>query len=271
MKKILTMLALLISLQGCAPVYTYNFTSATAFTPKKNELVFIAPNTSGVIATQTKPFVEDLLTQNNLKITNNIKKAKYVAVYGIGAKSWQTQRTVPVWGKTGINSINTTTYGNSNTNLYGNFNSYTNYGYRNSNTYGNFSGNANTSSYSNSHTTVNYDYGITGYHNVIDNHFLRMFSISLLEIKNKSVVYEASVTTDNICDETEFMEYVKYIYMQNPQMDNIRTSYNCFPNEGLVCERQPYYDSPNNSGENKAIMGALFGGLAGLAAASNNY
>lgn len=74
--------------------------------------------------------------------------------YSIADESYVETVPVPIWGKTGISSINTTS--NTRSSAYGSAYSYG--GYTSGSAYGN--------STTNTQTNVNYNYGITGFHNV---------------------------------------------------------------------------------------------------------
>jgi hypothetical protein len=95
--------------------------------------------------------------------------------YGISTPQKNTYNQ-PIWGKTGISSINTTSLG-----------SYSGYG--SATTYGNMTtGNIYGTSMTSSHSTVNYDYGITGYVPVEYTTYVRMLSLEA-ETKNKTPLW----------------------------------------------------------------------------------
>ena len=221
MKKYMFLLSLLLA--SCSSSPQYIFKSQIAFTPQNKNLVYVNGVSRDVLTTKLKPVIEGYLQQNHLQITNNLKKAKYVANYGVTSESYQTTTAVPIFGKTGINSINTSSNG------YINGNSFGTYGY------GMYDGSYNANYFGNTQTTVNYDYGVTGYSQVVENHFMRIFALILKDVKTDSVVYEASIVGNEFSEESEFFDYVKLIFLQNPVMMDALVSYDCYTEQNSVC------------------------------------
>ena len=116
----------------------------------------------------SKPEIADICILMNYEITN---------------QSYSETVAIPVFGKTGINSITTNSQSTGTSNAYVNANTST-YGNSSSGTaYGNASGSSNTTST----TNINYSYGIAGYNNV-QRHvedYLRV--INLYAYENKDV------------------------------------------------------------------------------------
>ncbi len=179
------------------------------------------------------------MTEATEKIANNkLKKVDYVATIDIQKDHWQTQKTVPIWGKTGISSINTTTTGNSRTNLYGSHNSTTSYNPYGFNTYGTFDAYANTNSYSNSTTNINYDYGITGYQNVIVDNYMSCVNTSIrklslknnIKFENLPVIHESSLCIKDMASDDDLILYAQDVYNKNILLTDNTARYKCTTN-----------------------------------------
>lgn len=189
---------------SCAPVPQYYVRNSVAETPESGKTFLVeAPNPT-VYSTMMLSYMKDYLKDRGYKIVDNKKNARYGLAFGVEAQDWQTQKTVPVWGRTGINSINTNSYGMANTNMYGTASMYGNTAVLNANSYTNYSG------YSN--TTVNYDYGVTGFQNVIVNNHIKRFQLIVFDFKKKNVIVQSTITTTDYVDNDTFLSYVKNIY-----------------------------------------------------------
>lgn len=222
MKKCIIVFCLFIV--SCTSTPEYVFKTQIAFKPQNNTLVYINGASKDVLTTKLKPIVEEYLVQNHLKVTDNLKKAKYVANYGVISEAYQTTTAVPVFGKTGINSINTYSNGFLNGNSFGTYG------------YGMYDGSYTANYFGNTQTTVNYDYGVTGYSQVIENHFMRIFALILKDVKTDSVVYEASIIGNTFSEDNEFLNYIKQIYLQNPIMMDALIQYDCYTEQSAVCQ-----------------------------------
>ena len=204
MKKNICYLFLFSCLCSCAPAPQYNVKNSVAEIPEVGKSFWITSPHQTVASTKMISYFKDYLKNNGYKVVDNRKNVRYGLALGVEAQSWQTQRTVPVFGKTGINSINTHSYGMANTNLYGMANRYGNATAYNANAFTNYSGN--------SYTTVNYDYGITGYQNVTDTHHKKWFQIVIIDFKTENVIVESTITTPEYVDDEAFVSYVQQIY-----------------------------------------------------------
>lgn len=197
MKKLVVCLFLILA--SCATP-THYLTIDSLLTNPKGSTINIDSPYQTVAITQLKSFFENILRQNGFKVVKSASQAQYSFILGIEKQSWQSARTVPVWGPTGISSINTNTTGFLSGNSFGNY--YT----------GNYMGN--------STSTVNYNYGITGYHNVIDNHFLISFLALIRDNKSKNAVYETSFQSYIPVDDTVFAKFVMHVYSMYPLLYN---------------------------------------------------
>ena len=218
-------LFLCLCLSSCAPVPQYYVKNSVAEMPETGKSFWITSPHQTVSSTKMTSYIKDYLKNNGYKVVDNRKNARYGLALGVESQSWQTQRTVPVWGKTGINSINTNSYGTANTNLYGTANRYGNTTAYNANALTNYSGN--------SYTTVDYDYGVTGYQNVIDNHHKKWFQIVVMDYKTNNVIVESTITTPDYIDDDSFILYVQQIYNNTSIFTPIDEELYC---EAGVCE-----------------------------------
>lgn len=104
-------------------------------------------------------------------------KPDFLGVYRYRVNTYGGYNNVPVWGQTGIRSVNTNTYGNISRGI--NYGSYDYTGY--------------------STSAVNYDYGITGYQTVPYISYNTSLELLVFEYrKNKeSVIYQADMFIDD--------------------------------------------------------------------------
>lgn len=214
MQKNIYIIFCLILLSSCAinNQYTFQQTSILQL-PKKKPSICIKFEGNTIATTQTVSFLQKYLDYNGFEVVD-APICEYTASFMYDTKVWQTQKTVPIFGQTGISSIQTNTFGNlngfSNTSYYGN-NAYTNL-------YGNYS--------QNSYSTVNYNYGITGYQNVIDTQSLQLFTLAINDKKNLTVV-ETKILVNAMYDNNLFANNVMNILLQNYQINNYNKEYNC--------------------------------------------
>ena len=217
MKKYIMTICLLVS--ACASPQ-YNFRSSAAISEGKNQTIKVVSPDKTVASTKLKTFFENKLKENGFKVVSSEKKSRYGFVYGITSKSWQSMETQAIWGPTAINSINTQTSGY----LYGD--AYTNYNF-----YSPYSASADTdfnASYNGiSNTDINYDYGITGYQNVIVNNFQINFTSLMLDYKTQEVVYEGHLVGTEPVDNDAFADYVMDIYSKQPMFMNNNIVFTC--------------------------------------------
>lgn len=103
------------------------------------------------------------------------KKPDFLGAYRYKVNTYRGYNTVPVWGRTGISSIDTNTYGNISRGI--NYGSYDYAGY--------------------SKSTLNYDYGVTGYQTVPYISYNTSLELLIIEYKNKSVIYQSEIFIDD--------------------------------------------------------------------------
>lgn len=214
MRKFLTAICFFL-LSGCAsPAYHFQATSLI-HEGKGNTVKIVSPDNS-VAMGKLKPFFEDILKNNGFKVVSADKNAKYGFVYGINRRAWQSMKTIPVVEPTGIRSIHTNSYGNVTGNSYGNYSGTSairpGMVYHN----GNYNGTYNASYSGTSDTSVEYNYGVTGYHNAIVNNFLMSFTVLMMDFKTKQLVFESQLVTSEYNDDSDFVEYAKDIYSKYP-------------------------------------------------------
>lgn len=222
MKKILILS--LLMLQGCAPTANFYLNNSIAVEPKKEGFIVFSPDKS-VATTKLIEYFTDYLKNSGYKVVDTPSKAKYGFVFSIKTDTWQSMRSVPVWGKTGISSINTHSFGTANTNLNGHASQYGNTTYIN--------GNA-TSSYSgNTFSTVNYNYGITGYQNIIDNNYLKSFYAILIDNKTQNILGEFKISTGEYINDDDFVNVIQNMYATTPLFISVQKNLYC---EQGICE-----------------------------------
>lgn len=248
MKKIL--LLLLFFLAGCRSNPLYYYSSRNAGEDLSGKKVVVLEPGGSITNTKAANVLNDILKNNGMKsqlMTEAMKKKKqpdYIATADIRKTSWQSFKTVPVWGKTGISSVNTTTRGNLYGNSYGTYDGITNYGYNGASHYGTYNGYSNYNYNGTSNTTVNYDYGVTGYQNVVVNNYLSCFFISIRKYDNKAqysnlkVVHESRICVDDYSNDDEFLAYAKDIYTKNLMFMDSSGVYECTMN-GISGACQP--------------------------------
>lgn len=123
-------------------------------------------------------YLQEVLTLQGSKLTSDKRNADMCILmnYSIADESYTETVPVPIFGTTGISSINTT----SSTSGYAYGSAYSYGGYSSGSVYGN--------STTNTQTKVNYNYGITGYQNV-NRHvtqFVRVVNVYAFDNKNTS-------------------------------------------------------------------------------------
>ena len=214
MKKVYLLSLFLLSACG----NTYNFYMKSLIDSGNNNTICIASLDKKIETTQYKMFFKDWLSLNGFKVVD--KKCKYLFGFGSKLDSFSFNQTVADYGVTGIRSIDT--YTNSNT--YGSINGQSQYwgrGYSTFNGYGSY----NTQSHST--TNINYDYGITGYHQETKTQYFTRFNSFIMDIKSQDVIFSSGVSLDKVQSEDEFIKRVFSIYTQNriQNIDNI--SYFC--------------------------------------------
>lgn len=192
-----------MTLSACAYVPAYTLNTSTTLDGGQGKTVVLKTAAPSVHLSRLKQILEDVLTQNGFKVVDG-SHADYALMYGIEHKAWQSMVTVPVWGKTGINSVRT----RSNGNLYG-----SSYG---SMVQGSYFGNA--------ATDVTYDYGVTGYHNRVVNNYVSAFIMVMQKMKTGDVVYEMILKVpdyENDANLSKFVEDVlgKYPFFMNGSME----------------------------------------------------
>ena len=204
MKRFLLVLSLFLN--GCVASPTYNYKITSLISTGKGKTIKIVPAEKSVLATQMKDFYREKLKAEGFKVVEG--SANYTFTYGTNSQFWQTAQTLPTYGITGINSINT--YGNATT--FGN------------NTFGH------STSY------VNYNYGINGYQNVMVDHYFKSFMAIITDNKTNDVVYENSFVTSEYITDDEFMVYLKFVQNLYPMMYNTNLGFNCYDYSCVVTQ-----------------------------------
>ncbi|MBR1604652.1 MAG: hypothetical protein IJ660_00920 [Alphaproteobacteria bacterium] len=243
MNKKLIITFLFFSLCACQ-IPTYRYTSRNTGATLKDKTVVIFENGGSITNAKLVATLHNILINNGMKSIpmeealdkiskKKVKKYDYIATIDIVKNVYQTSQTIPIYGKTGINSINTTSNGQAYTNISGDYNSNKNYNYGGYTKTGSFNGYANTNYYGNSTTKINYDYGITGYQNRIVNNFLSCVYVSIrkfdytTKFNNLPVVHESRICVDDYSNDDEFISYIQDIYNQNVLSIDTSLDYTC--------------------------------------------
>lgn len=142
----------------------------------------------------------------------------YLGAYRYKVNVYQGYKNVPVWGQTGINSINTDTYGS----IYPGLNR----------------GSYNYTGYSTSR--VNYDYGITGYQTVPYTSYDTSLELFIFEPKSKDLIYRADMYINDAVDLWDMSAYLsqaisKYGLDKERVLMNLDCYYDEY-NDKIVCE-----------------------------------
>lgn len=232
---------------------TYSYTSQNLGDNLSGKKVYIIDAGTSIANSKLEKTLEQILLAANTKpqLMSSVLQQKriaqpdYVAIGSIKRASFQQNRSVPVWGQTGINSIQTTSNTTSTGNLYGNYDVLTQYGYNSSNTSGNLYGNYTSNAATTTNTNVNYNYGITGYRNVVETHYLTCAFIDIkkyspsLTLSQMKPVHESQVCVDDYANDDEFLSHVQAIYSQNPLFIDSKKQYTCdFNGYGSSCRPQ---------------------------------
>lgn len=151
--------------------------------------------------------------------SNTNKKTDYLATIKYSLDAHHGYRNVPIYGRTGINSINTNTYGTYSPGLsYGSIN---------------YSGT--------SHSTVNYDYGITGWQTMPYTSYTTSMIFSIKKYSPKTQI------------ENMPAKYQSSLYIQGPihRFDMLNNLVTATKNFGLQKDREYkmldcYYDEYND-------------------------
>lgn len=155
---------------------------------KKDRIVYVEKNNTSVEDVRMAETVKSVLGANGWKVTDNKSEAKIVADYKTEVTSTLRNESVPVYGRTGVNSINTANYGNS------------------------------------SHSTVNYDYGVTGYENYTVTVNETCFKLVLRKKVSGEPVYNSDFcTSENVNPALlrSYVENVYSIYLENPDVRKV--------------------------------------------------
>ncbi len=195
----------------------YTLSNSVLYTPEKGKSFFVDSSKKSVEGTKLKIYLKDYLKSQGYKIVEDRDKAQYILTFTIDEKAIDKQRTVPVFGKTNVRSIDSSSSGISNTSLYGS-----------SNRYGSTTslyGNSNTSYLQNTHQTVNYEYGVTGYKTVIDHYNIKHFDIDILDNKTQDVISSSNFATSQIMDYDLFISYIQSVYNNLSMFTPLETYY----------------------------------------------
>jgi len=194
-----------IFLAGCGSTYDFNMKSI--INNGNNKTICITSLDKKVETLQYKAFFTDWLAANGFKVVDN-KKCNFLFGFGSKLDSFSFNQTVADYGVTGIKSVDTYTNSNTIGSLSGQ-SQYWGNGYSTFDALGNY----NTKSYS--HSNVNYNYGITGYHQETVNRYYTEFRCFIMDIKGENVIFSSGVTLNKIQPEEEFIKRVFSIYGQN--------------------------------------------------------
>lgn len=213
----------------------YYYVSQNAGGDLSGKNVMVLELGGSITNTKTANTLNNILNFNGMKsqlmsdVIKSKKRPEYVASARMKKTSWQTLKSVPVWGKTGINSINTNSYGGFNGSSTYRGGGYTTYD-------GSYTGTTNT--------TVNYDYGVTGYQNVVVNNYISCFFLDIRELdpslkfEQLKVVHDSRICADNYVKDSELLDYVTEIYSKYPMFVNSSMRFHCKKNgDAAYCER----------------------------------
>lgn len=164
-------------------------------------------------------------TEYGLKlIKNKNKKTDYVAIAQYNIIPHYGYRNIPMYGKTGISSINTNTYGTLSRGL--NYGSYDYSGY--------------------STSTVNYDYGITGWQTIPYVEYETIFTYSikkyttLKKMEKESPLYTASLSINDRIHKWDMYLYLSTAIRQyGIEKDRVLQTLDCYYSEykdKITCE-----------------------------------
>ncbi len=220
MKKLVFLLCAFLC--GCVSEPLYGFKSISVIEGGNKEKIFVASPQKTAVATQIKYFFEKQLKNNGFQIVQPGQKARYGLTFGFDSKQWQSMRTVPIFGETSVRSVNTDSYGN----LNGTYNYM-----------GNGFGMYHANYLGGSNSTVDYNYGLKGYQNVIDNHFQIDFTVMMMDFETRQIVYESHLIGLEPINNENFAEYVRDVYSKYPMFVNQQMELNCYKNGVTgVCE-----------------------------------
>lgn len=191
----LLMLFVVMGLSACNtnPKLFMNISNNIDQLPKKDRVVYLEKNKATVDDVRMGDVVKSVLKDNGWKIVDTKSAAEVVATYKVEISHSQRNESRPVYGRSGINSINTYNYG----------------------------------AYSNSN--VDYDYGVTGYQNYTYDVYRTCFKLSLSKLDKKTQqsdepIYNSELCTDGNIEGSLMRGYVESIYsgyLENPDSKNV--------------------------------------------------
>lgn len=234
MKIFFTFLLLLVG--GCVHVPQYVLKTNTLIDGGSGKSINIVTPDTGVDATKLRMFWEQRLKESGFKIVSPNKKSDYSMAFGINRSSWQSMKTVPIMGKTGIRSINTNSFGNITGSSSGLYNGTTNYGYGYARHQGQYNGNYNANYWGTSQTTVDYETGVVGYQNVVVDNFFIVFAMSIVDNKMDDVVFETVFSGNTPVSNSLFVQSLENVYSQIPLFVDVGMRIRCIVEKGVsVC------------------------------------
>lgn len=193
---------LLVSLLSACSWYSPNhFYSAESLIVSGNQnTIFLTTPQSNIVLTQIRPFLENYLTFNGFKLTQNKKQAQYIATYTFDTQNWQQQRLVPTYD------------------YYPHF--YHPRYFHRRHFY---------------HDPFYYDYRFRGYQTVIDNLHAKIFKLQISRAKNGETVSDLSFIGTLAEDNTLFAHYLEQALVNYPALQTPRTEFYCSPNQSPYC------------------------------------
>lgn len=230
-------LFLLLLVGGCVHTPQYVLKTSTLIDGGSGKSINIVTPDTGVDATKLRIFWEQRLKESGFKIVSPNKKSDYSMAFGINRSSWQSMKTVPIMGKTGIRSINTNSFGNVTGSSTGFYNGTTNYGYGYARHRGQYDGNYNANYWGTSQTTVDYETGVVGYQNVVVDNFFIVFAMSIVDNKTDDVVFETVFSGNTPVSNSLFAQFVENVYTKTPLFTGGYVRLRCAgTKEGPMCQ-----------------------------------
>ena len=212
MKKYILLVVLFLC--GCSTQY-YLQTSSTLENGNNSTIKIVSPHNSAAI-TKLKHFLTKQLKEQEFKIVSAEKKSRYGLVFGIEHRSWQTKTPLPLFGHTGIKSIDTTSFGNT----FGNFdiNRYDeNY----------YAGSFHAIQNNQSMTDIEYETGIVGFQDIVENNYQTTFTLIIVDYKTHEVVADSSLISTENLSENDFAKIIEQVYSQYPLLKSFNLELIC--------------------------------------------
>jgi hypothetical protein len=208
----------------------------------KNDLEFI----------YYRDIIKQVMVNHNAKYTTNMDSADVCILldYAVTNESYIATRSIPVWGRTGVASVTTTSYTTGSANSYGYGSAYStgNTVFANANVH--TSGSATTTSTQN----YDYNYGVTGYkqESYRVEQFLRVLNLYAYDNKIRDdepiMLWKTSVYSDGASDDLQYI----FPYLAHASMFYIgkttkgkEVHYACYNDPDVVLMSQNFYLNEN--------------------------